>query len=93
MNSIYARPCDRIRIAFINQGDEQQPNAIETTYTDKAAIRSEFMKLAPKLHLVSAPSLVSKDTSVPKARLLFPRTAERFTTGLAVKPTLELIPA
>lgn len=52
-----------------------------------------MVKLAPTLYLVKAPSLVSKATSLPTATLLLPRAAEKLTIGLAVRPTLELIPA
>ena len=56
-------------------------------------MRSALEKFKPALHLVKFPDLVSNDTSVPRARRLVPRTPEKLTTGLAVNPTLVLIPA
>ena len=50
-------------------------------------------KLSPALHLVKFPVFVSKERSVPSARTFVPTTLERLTTGFAVNPMLELIPA
>lgn len=71
----------------------KQQRSLQVIHRVNEAIRSVFVKLAPKLHLVKAPSLASKDRSVPVAILLLPRTPEKFTMGLTVNPMLELIPA
>lgn len=65
----------------------------KNTYRVKEAMRSEFVKLAPMLYLVRAPSLVSKDRSPPTASFSLPRAPEKLTMGLGVNPKLEVIPA
>lgn len=56
-------------------------------------MRSVWMKFNPALSLVKFPEAVSKETSVPRERALFPTTPEKLITGLAVNPRLVLIPA
>lgn len=63
------------------------------THNVKEAIKSEVEKLNPALYLVNFPVAVSNETSVPRARVLFPATPEKLTRGLAVSPMLVLIPA
>lgn len=64
----------------------------QATHRVNDAIRSTLEKLKPALHLVKFPVLVSNETSVPSAIEFVPMTPEKLTTGLAVKPMLELIP-
>lgn len=71
---------------------ERYPTLVKT-HRFKEAMRSVFVKLKPALHLVIAPTLVSKDRSVPRERRLVPTTPEKLTMGLAVNPRLVLIPA
>lgn len=63
------------------------------THKVNEAIRSVLEKLNPALHFVKIPVLVSKETSLPSAMTLLPKTPEKLTTGFAVNPMLVLIPA
>ena len=51
------------------------------TYRVREAIKSSLVKLRPALILVKLPDLVSKETSVPTAKALFPITPEKLTVG------------
>lgn len=75
------------------QYQDRHLTAVKTTHRFKEVMRSAFVKRKPALHFVIAPALVSKDTSVPRARTLVPKTPEKLTMGFAVNPTLVHIPA
>lgn len=66
---------------------------MEGTYRVREAIKSSLVKLKPALKCLKSPDWVLKETSVPRAKTLFPTTPEKLTMGLAVKPTLVQIPA
>lgn len=64
-----------------------------STYRAREAMRSSLVKLKPALHLMKFPVVESKETSVPRAKFLLPKTPEKLRIGFAVNPMLALIPA
>lgn len=85
--------CIKQRIYILKRVHLQRDTQINITYIDNEAMRSALEKLTPALHLAKFPVFVSNEISVPSARTLDPMVPEKLTTGFAVNPMLELIPA